>query len=250
MNSGEIARAAGVSVRTLRHYHQVGVLPEPVRRPNGYREYSVRDLVLLLRIRRLTELGIPLDEIPPLLDDPGRADSVLDDLDRELAGQIERLTERRAVIARLRAAGAGPDIPPDLAELVAVTGPDMPPDLARHDREMMLLLHHGLDDHGREAMLELVGRVVDPALLPEANELALRFAALGPHSTAEEIDELADSYHRTLGHLGYERFESVDVRTGALVVAYQQAVFNQVQRDFLDRLGSGAPGPGTPPSGA
>ena len=41
MRSKEIAALAGVSIRTLRHYHQIGLLPEPPRQNNGYRAYSV-----------------------------------------------------------------------------------------------------------------------------------------------------------------------------------------------------------------
>lgn len=57
MPIGELASAAGVTVRTVRHYHSVGLLPEPAKRPNGYREYGTRDL---LRIRRLVALGLTL----------------------------------------------------------------------------------------------------------------------------------------------------------------------------------------------
>ncbi|MET0417025.1 MAG: MerR family transcriptional regulator [Actinoplanes sp.] len=239
MNSGEIARMAGVSVRTLRHYHQVGVLPEPARRGNGYREYSVRDLVLLLRVRRLAELGIALDDIPPMLAVDGRSDAVLDELDRELAAQIERLTARRAVIARLRATGASPDMPPELAGLLgsaAGGGPDLPPEMLQHDREVMMLLHHRLDEDGRAALTGLLTQVAEPDVLAATNELTARFAALGPHTTDEEIDRLLADYHRVLGHLSYAGFEEVDPRTGALLTAYQETVFNETQRAFLARL--------------
>ena len=53
MKSSEIAKLAGVSVRTLRHYHAIGLLPEPPRGENGYRDYSAGDLARLLRIKRL-----------------------------------------------------------------------------------------------------------------------------------------------------------------------------------------------------
>ncbi|MCM4076073.1 MerR family transcriptional regulator [Paractinoplanes hotanensis] len=242
MNSGEIARMAGVSVRTLRHYHQVGVLPEPARRANGYREYTVTDLVLLLRIRRLAELGFPLDEIPPLLETEGRADAVLDELDRELAAQIERLTARREVIARLRAAGASPDTPPELAGLIAIPagGADLPPAMLRHDREVMLLLHHGLDEEGRAALTGLLNQVAEPGLLAVTTALTVRFAALGPDSTEEEIERLVADYHVALGHLSYDGLQDVDPRTGALLTAYQETVLNDAQRAFLARLVSGA----------
>ncbi|HWS35615.1 MAG TPA: MerR family transcriptional regulator [Actinoplanes sp.] len=239
MNSGEIARLAGVSVRTLRHYHQINILPEPVRRTNGYRSYDIRDLVLLLRIRRLAELGVALDDIPALLDAPEHADRVLDDLDRELAGQINRLTARRAVIARLRATGASPDIPPELAEMALLSGPDLPPDLARLDREMMTLLHHGLDDDGRAALTELVGRVVDPELLPVMTELAMRFAGLGPGTTEAEIDRLIADFHSALGHLGDERFTESGDGVGTLLDAYQKSVFNDAQQLFFSRMTAG-----------
>ena len=95
MRSGEVARLAGVSVRTLRHYHQIGVLPEPHRRGGGYRDYDVHDLIRLLRIRRLASLGIPLERIPALLDEDQDAGDVLAELDGELADQIARLTRQR-----------------------------------------------------------------------------------------------------------------------------------------------------------
>ena len=60
MRIGELAAAVGVTTRTVRHYHHQGLLPEPERRPNGYREYTLRHAVVLARIRRLTELGLGL----------------------------------------------------------------------------------------------------------------------------------------------------------------------------------------------
>ncbi|RKN47581.1 MerR family transcriptional regulator [Micromonospora endolithica] len=239
MNSSEIARLAGVSVRALRHYHQVGVLPEPARRANGYREYTVSDLVLLLRIRRLAELGIPLDEIPPMLSASGRDHTVLEELDRELADQIERLTARREVIAQLRAARADPDTPPELAGLLASIGgggPDLPPQMLKHDREVMMLLHHLLDDKGRTALTGLLSQVTEPDLLAAITALTARFAALGPDTGDEEIDRLVADYHLVLGHLSFDGWTKVDPRTNALLTSYQETVLNGTQREFLARL--------------
>lgn len=42
--SKDVARLSGVTVRALRHYHQMGILPEPPRRDNGYREYGAVDV--------------------------------------------------------------------------------------------------------------------------------------------------------------------------------------------------------------
>ncbi|WP_147942349.1 MerR family transcriptional regulator [Microbispora sp. CSR-4] len=54
MRIGELAALAGVSTRTVRHYHHQGVLLQPPRRVNGYREYGLRDTLRLARARRLT----------------------------------------------------------------------------------------------------------------------------------------------------------------------------------------------------
>lgn len=62
-----------MSPRTVRHYHQVGVLPEPARTANGYREYGLEDAVLLARARRLVDVGLALEEVAEVVgDDRGR----------------------------------------------------------------------------------------------------------------------------------------------------------------------------------
>ena len=51
VKSNELAKLAGVTVRTLRHYHAIGLLDEPPRQANGYRDYRPEDLLRVLRIR-------------------------------------------------------------------------------------------------------------------------------------------------------------------------------------------------------
>ena len=67
MRSKELADLAGVTVRALRHYHQLGLLPEPPRAKNGYREYGAVDLARVLRIKRLSSLGISLQQVAEML---------------------------------------------------------------------------------------------------------------------------------------------------------------------------------------
>src|SRR5205823_7941636 len=102
---GEVAELAGVSTRTVRHYHQIGLLPEPARTPNGYRGYEIRDVVMLLRIRRLVELGLRLDEVADVLAEDRTRDlrDILAELDADLAEQQQRLRSRRQRIAELLA---------------------------------------------------------------------------------------------------------------------------------------------------
>ena len=69
MKSNELAKLAGVTVRTLRHYHAIGLLDEPPRQANGYRDYRPEDLLRVLRIRQLASLGFPLDQVAGMLDE-------------------------------------------------------------------------------------------------------------------------------------------------------------------------------------
>src|SRR5919202_556228 len=57
---GHLASYAGVTVRAVRHYHQIGLLPEPERDASGYRTYDAAAVVRLIRIRTLAEAGVPL----------------------------------------------------------------------------------------------------------------------------------------------------------------------------------------------
>ncbi|WP_328475018.1 MerR family transcriptional regulator [Actinoplanes sp. NBC_00393] len=96
----ELAELAGTTVNTIRHYHRLGLLGEPGRKHNGYKQYEVPDLVRLLRIRRLAELGVPLARIGELGTDGGAPD-VLQQVDAALEADIERLTRARSDIAAI-----------------------------------------------------------------------------------------------------------------------------------------------------
>src|SRR5947209_13231070 len=67
---GQVARVAGVSVRTLHHYHQIGLLAPSGHSRAGYREYAEADLERLQRVLFYRELGFPLEEIVTVLADP------------------------------------------------------------------------------------------------------------------------------------------------------------------------------------
>ena len=63
----QLARYVGVSVRTVRHYHQLGLLAEPERDGSGYRRYGADDVIALKRISTLARAGVPLARISGLL---------------------------------------------------------------------------------------------------------------------------------------------------------------------------------------
>ncbi|MCO1574662.1 MerR family transcriptional regulator [Crossiella sp. SN42] len=129
---GELAEVVGVSTKTIRHYHKVGLLPEPARLANRYRRYTVRDAVRLARIRRLTELGLSLAETQAALAaDEGRG---LTELLGRLAADLERQErELRKRRFRLLALVRG-DAEEPVAELAQVLA-DAFPDSATADRD-------------------------------------------------------------------------------------------------------------------
>lgn len=156
MRIGEIAALVGVTSRTVRHYHHIGLLPEPLRQANGYRTYSLRDAVLLARIRRLTELGLSLDEVRDVLaDDAGRElAEVLGELDADLARQEHEIQQRRRVLAGLLEGPLTPDAPlsPALVELLKAAPATASPAAAK-DRELLTLLDATTGGHAVYAAL-------------------------------------------------------------------------------------------------
>ncbi|GAB3239932.1 hypothetical protein GCM10027456_05360 [Kineosporia babensis] len=97
----EIAELTGVTLRTVRHYHEVGLLPEPQRRTNGYKQYDSAHRARILRIKQLTDLGFSLHRIAEM----GTAEQVpreaLSTLHAELTENIERLERARCELGNL-----------------------------------------------------------------------------------------------------------------------------------------------------
>jgi DNA-binding transcriptional MerR regulator len=99
--TGAVARLSGVSVRTLHHYHQIGLLSPGGRSPAGYRRYWLADLKRLQQILFYRALGFPLAEIARILDDPGEdADAHLRRQHRLLRQQISRRQDMLAAIEK------------------------------------------------------------------------------------------------------------------------------------------------------
>ncbi|GHB49747.1 HTH-type transcriptional activator TipA [Streptomyces viridiviolaceus] len=95
---GQVAGFAGVTVRTLHHYDDVGLLTPSERSHVGHRRYSDADLDRLQQILFYRELGFPLDEVAVLLDDPDA------DPRAHLRRQHELLTARIEKLRKMAAA--------------------------------------------------------------------------------------------------------------------------------------------------
>jgi DNA-binding transcriptional MerR regulator len=104
---GELARRAGVTVRALHHYDELGLLTPSERTHGGHRLYAADDVQRLYRLLALRSLGLPLEEIGPLLE---RDDGVGETVRRHLARvehQLNALGALRTKLARLLAALEG-----------------------------------------------------------------------------------------------------------------------------------------------
>lgn len=100
----QLAAHAGVTVRAVRHYHQIGLLPEPERDHSGYRTYDAAAVVLLIRIQVLTDAGVPLARAQELLDaGPEEFASGVREIDKGLRAEIRRLQGTRTRLAKLAA---------------------------------------------------------------------------------------------------------------------------------------------------
>ncbi|MFG1965380.1 MerR family transcriptional regulator [Nonomuraea sp. NPDC049028] len=98
---GQVSRLAGVTVRTLHHYDDIGLLSPGERTAAGYRRYTEADLVRLQQVLLYRELGFALEEAAVILDEP-RADELTHLRRRHelLVRRSERLSEVIAAVER------------------------------------------------------------------------------------------------------------------------------------------------------
>src|ERR1700689_379963 len=97
MDDRRAAESAGITVRTLHHYDQIGLLPPSERSGGGHRRYTAPDVERLYRILTLRRLGFGLDTIASVLDaDQG---SLL----QATRSQLEQVEDQLSAGERLRA---------------------------------------------------------------------------------------------------------------------------------------------------
>ncbi|MGW7351006.1 MerR family transcriptional regulator [Streptomyces sp. NPDC054784] len=121
---GDAAAFAGSTPRAIRHYHAIGLLPEPERGSDGRRRYGYEDMIRLLWLRRMADAGIALDDIRAAFttdttdtDTDTDTDAAGTDGGEPMAGVLERLEEnlaeqeaelgrQRAAVRRMRTEGS------------------------------------------------------------------------------------------------------------------------------------------------
>lgn len=102
MRSGELAKLAGVSSDTLRHYERKGVLAAPRRLANGYRAYTMQTLERVRLIRRALAVGFTLDELALIFKERGRGRAPCRQVREMAAAKLVEVETRLSEMLRLR----------------------------------------------------------------------------------------------------------------------------------------------------
>lgn len=103
MQIGEVAARTGLSLRTIRHYEETGLVTPSARSQGGFRLYTETDVARLMVIRRMKPLGFTLDQMRDLLDATDRLDADADADAAPGADAVLGAEEREALLERVRA---------------------------------------------------------------------------------------------------------------------------------------------------
>lgn len=168
----QLADLAGTTVKTVRHYHDVGLLDLPERAPNGYKQYAVSHLVRLLQVKRLRDLGVPISRIAAL--DAGDSGAAVRALDAELEARIDGLTRIREELAVISRHRAPLDVPPGFAPLSR--------EMSRTQRELLAIYAAIFDEEAFEAFRRVVA---------DADATDAEFDRLPVDADAAVVEDLA-----------------------------------------------------------
>ncbi|WP_454858245.1 MerR family transcriptional regulator [Promicromonospora soli] len=111
---GDAAAFVGTTPRAIRHYHEIGLFPEPERGSDDRRRYGYEDMIRLLWIRKMADAGIALDDIRDAFADTSSAGTdsdhgivgVLERLEETLVAQEAALQRQRTAVQRMRTQGS------------------------------------------------------------------------------------------------------------------------------------------------
>lgn len=212
---GRLASYAGVTVRAIHHYHHRGLLPEPARDASGYRRYDAASVAALLRIRALTDAGVPLAQVNDLLDaEPAQFEAALTDIDRRLRAEIRAKHDHRRRIAQL-AAGDNLALPPEavdyLDHLRKLGLPDQMIDL---ERNAWILVAAQMPEQMPTLMALKRAQLDNPAVINLYDELlnTIDWQPDDPRvpALADRLAALLDAVTEEEAENDYEQFDIID----------------------------------------
>ncbi|PJJ70924.1 DNA-binding transcriptional MerR regulator [Diaminobutyricimonas aerilata] len=220
----QLAAYAGVTVRAVRHYHQIGLLPEPERDRSGYRRYGAHAVVSLVKIATLADAGVPLSEIGDLVEaDEETFAAAVRRIDRRLSDEIARLERSRTSIAEL-AAGDALLLPREVVAYLdrlrelGVSGP-----VLAGERDGWILMAARWPDRVRDWMPGKLASLDDPRIVRLYRVLSLLF-------DKSELDEpLMNEAADLMAELAEQAYEA-DYNTA------QEAQEDAVPFDLLELL--------------
>jgi DNA-binding transcriptional MerR regulator len=221
----ELAELAGTTLKTVRHYHRIGLLEEPERSANGYKRYRIKHLVRLLRIRRLVDLGVPLSDIPAMAESDENAEQTLRALDAELKASIERQQRMRAELALVLRHRNLLDLPPGFDGNVA--------DLSDVERSLLMIYSRVLDATAMTTLRELHSTPRPP--------IQAEFDALPADADEATRQRLAEDYAPTAlrqfeEHPSLKDVAASEALTKPVVLHGLVELYNPAQLDVLQRL--------------
>ncbi|MFH9069026.1 MerR family transcriptional regulator [Streptomyces alboflavus] len=199
---GDAAAFAGTTPRAIRHYHQIGLLPEPERGGDGRRRYGYDDMIRLLWIRKMAEAGISLDDMRAAFDETRGIEENLGRLEESLAAQEADIRRQRAAVQRLRVVGNPLGL---LSDLVTDRLSDLPPGALRpSDLESLLVTERVFGPLGAAVQASVfIVLATHPDLRAEEDRLDAAEAALddGVDPDDPRVEELAArrfAHHKAL----------------------------------------------------
>jgi DNA-binding transcriptional MerR regulator len=219
---GRVAGYAGITVRTLHHYDEIGLLSPSARSHAGHRRYDDADLDRLQQILFYRELGFPLDEVAALLDDPDVDPQ--EHLRRQhdlLTARIGKLQEMAAAVeTAMEARTMGINLTPE--EKFEVFG-DFEPDEYAEEAEQ----RWGGTDAYKESQRRASSYTKEDwqRIQAESDEINRRFAELmesGAEPTSEAAMDLAEEHRQWISRNHYTCTYEIHTGLAEMYVADQR----------------------------
>ncbi|MCW8120319.1 MULTISPECIES: MerR family transcriptional regulator [Streptomyces] len=219
---GDAAAFVGSTPRAIRHYHEIGLLPEPERGSDGRRRYGYEDMIRLLWIRRTADAGIALDDIRDAFatgTDSAGAESgedvagILERLEETLAEREAELRRQRAAVRRMRTEGSRTGLLSDFVTERLKSAPEG--SLRQADLDSLLVT---------ERILGPLGAAVQ----------ATRFVVLATHPALREESDRVDDAEEAL-----DDGVAVDDPRVAQVAA-ERSAFESALEAVIEESGPGA----------
>ena len=231
-----ISDLVGITVRTLRYYHQIGLLREPKRTTKGLL-YDETHLLTLLRIKRFSMMSLTLDEIADIIHTPAspRARRILLDLDQALAGRVAEIESQRRVIEECLRDNTPVDVLPRFARHLAALRRLGNYDTTAADKALEELAA----GYGSEEVARVVDAVIQDPIISRLSVLEERLRRINEDSGEPELTDLAKDYGRLLVDLytvnAQAGLKSVSGHDLVEAIGLAESAANEREREVLKR---------------